>query len=158
MADLEALHESSSLSGIRHIYARTHRGAALGRLCALRLVTLLEHLPQLLLAPAKVFYLVLDSGLFGSAAVRRGESAPGPFPTYVSQGLVGDMRLRVCGVVKNGIAIDDNILQNHRGLVLRSSILGERFLGLELGIEMTSLTLKAQPGTFSVIYTWARKT
>lgn len=82
--------------------------------------------------------------------MRWGQSAPGPFPTYVPEGLVGNMCLRVCGVVEKGIAVDDDILQNHRGLIPRSSILGESFFGLELGIEMTPLTLEAQPGTISV--------
>lgn len=60
------------------------------------------------------------------------------------------MCLRVSRVVEEGIAIDDDVLYNHRGLILRYSILGESFLGLELGIEMTTLALKAQPVTVSV--------
>lgn len=115
-------------------------------------MTLLEHLPQLLLALAKVFDLDLDSGLCGSAAVRRGHSTPGPFPTYVLQGLVSDMCLRFYRVVEKGVAIDDDVLHNHHGLISWSSIFGENFLGLELRVEMTPLTLKAQPGTVSVTY------
>lgn len=115
-------------------------------------MTLLEQLSQLLLALAKVFHLDLDSGLYGSAAIRRGQSTPGPFPTYVLQGLVSDMCLRFHGVVKKRVAIDDDVLDNHHGLVSWSSIFGENFLGLELGVEMTPLTLKAQPGTVSVTY------
>lgn len=115
-------------------------------------MTLLEHLPQLLLALVKIFNLDLDSGLCGSAAVRRGQSTPGPFPTNVLQGLVSNMCLRFYGVVKKGVAIDDDVLHNHRGPVSWSSIFGNNFLGLELGIETTPLTLEAQPGTVSVTY------
>lgn len=115
-------------------------------------MALLEHLPQLLLALAKVFNLDLDSGLCGSAAVRRGQSTPGPFPAYVLQGLISDMCLRFYRVVKKGVAIDDDVLHNHRGPVSWSSIFGNNFFGLELGIEMTPLTLEAQPGIVSVTY------
>lgn len=124
----------------------------MSQLCAPRLVTLLEHLPQLLLALAKVFNLDVDSSLCGSTAVRRGQSIPGPFPAYVLQGLVSDMCFRFYRVFKKGVAIDDDVLHSHHGLVSWSSILGVNFLGLELGIEMTPLTLKAQPGTVLVTY------
>lgn len=117
----------------------------MGRLCALRLVALLEQLSQLLLAPARILYLILDGGVSATIAIRCGQSVPGPLPANVPESLVGDMRLRVCSVVEKGVATDDNILQNHRGLVLRSSILGESLLDLELGIEVTPLTLEAQP-------------
>lgn len=120
-------------------------------------MTLLEHAPQLLLATARILYLFLVGGLSASAAMRRGKSTPGPFPANVPEGLVRDMRLRVCSVVEKGIAIDDNILQNYRGLVLRSSILGESFLGLEFGIEMTPLTLEAKPLWNSISNSFTRR-
>lgn len=145
MADLEALHEGPRLSRIRHVHAGRHWGAALGRLCDLGLVTLLEPLPQLLLTSVQVFHLILDGRLASIAAIGGRQSVSGPLATYVLERLVGYVGLRVCRVVEKGVAIDDDILDNHLRLVLWPSILGESFLGLELGIEMTPLTLEAQP-------------
>lgn len=110
-ADLEAFHKGLSLGGVCHVHGGRHWRvvAVLLRLCALGLVTLLENLPQLFLAPAKVFHFGLDSSRSGIAAIRGGQS----IPTNVPDGLVGDVRLRGCRVVKKRIAINHNVLQSH---------------------------------------------
>lgn len=73
----------------------------------------LEELPQLFLASAKIFRIGLHSR-FGRAAIRGGQSIPGPLATDVAKCLVSDMRLRGCRVVEKGIAVNHNILHDHR--------------------------------------------